>query len=60
MKDYLLLNNELMRREDGFYQLDKDKEAVKAFEQEVEEKMMKFENQTERIHWLISNDYYID
>lgn len=60
MKDYLRLNNELMRRENGFYQLEKDKEAVTAFEQEVEERMMKFENQTERFYWLISNDYYID
>lgn len=60
MKDYLLLNNEIMRRENGFYQLDKDKEAVEAFQKEVDEKMMKFDSVSERFYWLINNNYYIN
>ena len=60
MKNYLELNNELMRKENGFFQLEKDLEAVKAFEIEVENKLMKFDNPIKRIDWLIKNNYYVD
>ena len=60
MKDYLILNNEVTQRKDGFYQLDKDKEAVQAYEQEIAEKMMTFDSVTDRFNWLIQNDYYVD
>lgn len=60
MKNYLELNNELMRKEDGFFQLEKDLEAVEAFELEVENKLMKFKTPIDRIDWLIKNNYYID
>ena len=60
MKEYILLNNELMRRENGFYQLEKDKEAVVSFQKEVDDKMMTFQTIEERFNWLIQNDYYVD
>ena len=60
MKDYLLLNNEMMNRMDGFYQLDKDKEAVQAFQREVNEKMMSFDSVADRFYWLIDQGYYVN
>ena len=60
MKKYLELNNELMRKKDNFFDLEKDIQAVKAFKKEVDEKLMKFNSPIDRIHWLIKNNYYID
>ena len=60
MKEYIKLNNEVMQKVDGFYQLEKDKEAVEKFKAEVEAKMMKFEDYSDRINWLINNDYYVN
>ncbi|MBJ6361565.1 class 1b ribonucleoside-diphosphate reductase subunit alpha [Paenibacillus sp. GCM10012307] len=53
------LNNQLMRRnEDGFFQLDKDKEAVKAFMEDIQTKSVVFGSITERVNYLIENHYY--
>lgn len=60
MKEYIKLNNQVMQKINGFYQLDKDKLAVEEFEKEVNEKLMKFNNNEERFTWLINNDYYIN
>ena len=37
LKKYLELNNELMRKKDNFFDLEKDIQAVKAFKKEVDE-----------------------
>jgi ribonucleoside-diphosphate reductase alpha chain len=56
---HIELNNELMQRgADGFYQLDKDKEAVAAFMEEVDEKSVKFDSLKHKLEYLIENDYY--
>ncbi len=56
---HIELNNELMQRgADGFYQLDKDKEAVVAFMEEVAEKSVKFDSLRHKLDYLIENDYY--
>ena len=56
---HIELNNELMQRgADGFYQLEKDKEAVKAFMEEVDQKSVKFASLREKLDYLITNDYY--
>ncbi|MFD2371528.1 class 1b ribonucleoside-diphosphate reductase subunit alpha [Brevibacillus sp. GCM10020057] len=56
---HIELNNELMQRgEDGFYQLEKDREAVQEFLREVEAKTMTFASVKERMQYLIENDYY--
>ncbi|MGO4109970.1 class 1b ribonucleoside-diphosphate reductase subunit alpha [Paenibacillus sp. YAF4_2] len=56
---HIELNNELMQRgADGFYQLDKDKEAVVAFMEEVDAKSVKFTSLREKLDYLIENDYY--
>lgn len=60
MKNYLELNNEIMRKKEGFFQLEKDIQAVELFELDVEDKLMKFKTPIDRINWLIENNYYID
>lgn len=60
MKEYIKLNNEVMQKVDGFYQLEKDKLAVKEFEKEVVEKYYPFETHEQRMMWLIDNGYYIN
>lgn len=56
---HIELNNELMQRNvDGFYQLEKDKEAVAAFMEEVEEKSVKFDSFEQKLDYLIANDFY--
>ena len=60
MKEYIKLNNEVMQKVDGFYQLEKDKLAVEEFEKEVVEKYYPFETHEQRMMWLIDNGYYIN
>lgn len=57
-KDYIRLNNELMQQQNGFYQLEKDLEAVEEFQAEIDSKMKKFRTVSERFNWLIENNYY--
>lgn len=58
MSKYIELNNEITIRKDGFFQLDKDLDAVKEFAKEVKRKMMKFDSIEEKVHWLVDNDFY--
>jgi len=55
---HILLNNEVTIQKDGFFQLEKDKEAIIEFEKEVQEKLVKFDSLHDRITYLIQNDYY--
>lgn len=59
MKD-LELNNLIMLKKDGFFDLEKDKEAVKEFMKGVKKKYMYFNSVKERINYMIENDYYYD
>ena len=52
------LNNQILQMKDGFFQLEKDKEAVAAFQEYIETKTMSFPSETERIEYLLENDYY--
>ncbi len=60
MKNYLEYNNKIMIKKDNFFSLEFDKEAIKIFEQEVDEKIMKFDSYLDRIKFLIENNYYIN
>lgn len=56
---HIELNNLIMQRdEEGFFRLDKDKEAVAAFMEEVKEKSPSFSSHKEKIDFMINNDYY--
>ena len=58
--NYIELNNQvIIRDENGKYQLDKDKEALKSYlEDYIEPKMKKFDNLNDRLNYLAKNDYY--
>lgn len=56
--DHILLNNQVMNRQNGFFQLEKDKEAITIFQQEVQEKLIQFDSIKERYSYMIKNDYY--
>lgn len=60
MKNYLEYNNKIMIKKDNFFSLEFDKEAIKIFEKEVDEKIMKFDSYLDRIKFLIENNYYIN
>lgn len=57
---YIALNNEIMQRdEQGTLQLDKDKEAVKAyFIDYVNQNTVFFHNLREKLDYLVENNYY--
>lgn len=57
---HLALNNELMQKKEGFYQLEKDQDAMRVFEQEVAQRRFPFASPWERLCWLIDHDYYLD
>ncbi|NDI35503.1 class 1b ribonucleoside-diphosphate reductase subunit alpha [Chengkuizengella sediminis] len=57
---HIELNNEVMKQQDGFFQLDKDQEAVKAFMEEVNENTVQFNSIKEKIDYLVENDFYYD
>jgi ribonucleoside-diphosphate reductase alpha chain len=50
----------MQRGEDGFYRLEKDAEAVRAFMREVKSKSMRFESVIDRLRYLVENTYYYD
>ena len=58
--NYIELNNQvIIRDENGKYQLNKDKEALKSYlEDYIEPKMKKFDNLNDRLNYLVENDYY--
>jgi ribonucleoside-diphosphate reductase alpha chain len=57
---YLELNSEVLQKRDGFFQLEKDLEAVSAFEEEVSRKLRRFPGPLERLQALIAEGYYED
>jgi len=58
---HIELNNLVMQRgADGFFQLDKDREAVREFMEDVHRKSLRFASTTEQVRYLIENDYYDD
>jgi ribonucleoside-diphosphate reductase alpha chain len=59
-KSYIELNNEVLQRgEDGFFQIEKDKEALNLFlKEEIITKMMSFKGTISRLRYLVDNDFY--
>ncbi|MFC3750236.1 class 1b ribonucleoside-diphosphate reductase subunit alpha [Paenibacillus sp. GCM10012306] len=56
---HIELNNMLLKRdEQGFFQLDKDREAVVEFMREVERRSLTFANTKSKVDYMIENDYY--
>ncbi|MFC5449489.1 class 1b ribonucleoside-diphosphate reductase subunit alpha [Paenibacillus aestuarii] len=58
---HIELNNELMQRgADGFFQLEKDKEAVEVFMEEVHRNSLSFPDTSAKVRYMIDNNYYED
>jgi len=58
---HIELNNQLMQRgSDGFFQLEKDLEAVEVFMEEVMANTLHFGSVRERLAYLIEKDFYED
>ncbi|MFC4099225.1 class 1b ribonucleoside-diphosphate reductase subunit alpha [Paenibacillus xanthanilyticus] len=58
---HIELNNLLMQRDaDGFFQLERDQEAVEAFMEEVYRKSVVFTSTADKVRYMIDNDYYED
>ena len=55
MLEHIKKNNEIMKQADGFYRLEKDKEAIALFLEEIEKKRMKFTTLEERFQYLIDH-----
>ena len=60
MRHIELNNMVVMRDNNGFFRLDKDREALEEFMKEVMERSMHFAATEQRIRYLIDNDYYED
>lgn len=62
MKNYILLNNEIMQRKpDGSLSLEKDIEALDSFFKEyVNKNTQFFHSHLEKMHYMITNGYYFN
>ena len=57
---HIELNNEVMTRVDGFYNLQKDKDALHAFLEVALTKKKKFKSLKDRLEFMIEHTYYED
>ncbi|MBO8704719.1 class 1b ribonucleoside-diphosphate reductase subunit alpha [Staphylococcus aureus] len=59
--NHIELNNEVTkRREDGFFSLEKDQEALVAYLEEVKDKTIFFDTEIKRLRYLVDNDFYFN
>ena len=59
--NHIELNNEVTKRKDnGFFNLEKDQEALEVYLEEIEDKTIYFDTEIERLHYLVDNDFYFD
>ena len=55
--NHIELNNEVTKRKDnGFFDLEKDQEALKVYLKEIHDKTIYFDDEIERLHYLVDND----
>lgn len=59
--NHIELNNEVTKRKDnGFFNLEKDQEALAVYLEEIHDKTIYFDTELERLHYLVDNDFYFD
>ena len=59
--NHIELNNQVTkRREDGFFDIDKDQEALKVYLEEINDKTITFETPIARLKYLVDQDFYYD
>jgi len=58
---HIELNNLLMQRDtEGFFQLDKDREAVEEFMKDIYGRSVHFANTKEKVRYMVDNNFYED
>lgn len=55
--NYIELNNEVMNRKNGFFQLEKDQQAAAEFLKEVKRKSKKFDSILDKVKWMVQSDF---
>lgn len=59
--NHIELNNEVTKRKDnGFFNLEKDQEALKVYLEEIHDKTIYFDSEIERLHYLVDNNFYFN
>ena len=59
--NHIELNNEVTKRKDnGFFDLEKDQEALKVYLEEIHDKTIYFDDEIERLHYLVDNNFYFN
>ena len=59
--NHIELNNEVTKRKDnGFFNLEKDQEALEVYLEEIQDKTIYFDTEIERLRYLVDNDFYFD
>lgn len=57
--NHIELNNQVTkRREDGFFDLEKDQEALAVYLEEIHDFTIHFDTPLERLHFLVEQDFY--
>ena len=59
--NHIELNNQVTKRtENGFFDLEKDQEALKAYLEEIKDFTIHFDTEIERLHYLVDNNFYFN
>ncbi|UBH09146.1 class 1b ribonucleoside-diphosphate reductase subunit alpha [Macrococcus armenti] len=59
--NHIELNNQVTkRREDGFFDIEKDQEALKVYLEEIKDKTITFDTPIARLKYLVEQDFYYD
>lgn len=59
-KDFIALNAQVVMRKNGFFQIDKDQQALQAYLEFVDKNTLKFDDINTRMAYLIDNGFYED
>ena len=57
--NHIELNNEVTKRKDNGFDLEKDQEALKVYLEEIHDKMISFDDEIERLHYLVDNNFIL-
>ena len=61
LTNFIELNNEITQRHNdgmGFFKIEKDKEALQEYLKYVDEHSMHFDNELDRLHYLVDHNFY--
>ncbi|MCI2876398.1 class 1b ribonucleoside-diphosphate reductase subunit alpha [Staphylococcus hominis] len=59
--NHIELNNEVTKHKDnGFFNLEKDQEALNVYLEEISDKTIYFDSEIERLHYLVDNRFYFN